>query len=104
MKMTKKIVCALALAASAASLPAADENTVPQVKTPDTAPPKVTAAQPAAKAKPILLTGSRIPARTRIDGLIAESGSAVVVIDNDMIKRSGAHDVGELLRRQNWGR
>ena len=103
MKLTKKVVCALALSALAGNLAVADENAVPKAKSPDAAPPKkVTAAHPAPKAKPILLTGSRIP--TRADGLVVNSSSPVVVIDNDAIRRSGARDLADLLRRGGYNR
>ncbi|MCX8089622.1 MAG: hypothetical protein N3I86_01600 [Verrucomicrobiae bacterium] len=64
------------------------------------------AAPQAARSKPVLaspkaeeleLTGSYLKQRVTRSGLITDSAGNVVVIDQDMIRRSGAGDVREVL-------
>ena len=61
-------------------------------------------AKPAAKPETRVTTGSYIPRATRVHGQIADTTSQVVVIDSEMIRRSGAADLAELLRRGGWTR
>jgi hypothetical protein len=50
------------------------------------------------------LTGSYLKQRYTQSGLITDSAGHVVVIDEETIKRSGAHDVRDLLIRKGLNR
>jgi hypothetical protein len=109
MKKTKLIVCALAVVAAAWNASAEDKAAPVQPKTSDTnvSGASVAKAKPAAQPASTDLpkvTGSLIPEKTQVRGHITVGASQVVIVDSDAIRRSGARDVADLLRRGAWTR
>jgi hypothetical protein len=98
MKTVSTILCLLALTAMVGSVSAGEKKA-------DTkkAQPKA-AAKPATKPEMRVTTGSYIPRPTNVHGQIADTTSQVVVLNSDMIQRSGAGDLAQLLRRGGWNR
>jgi len=109
MKAIVKVVGLLVLGAAISSATAEDKPaTKESTKATVVAPQKATVAKPvqavAAEPKKQVLTGSHIPQKVELSGFIARSASPVFVIDGETIRRSGAHDVADLLRRGGWAR
>lgn len=61
------------------------------------------AAKPAVESK-TEVTGSKIKQEFKRSGRITTTASPLVIIDRDMIERSGATDVKDLFRRHALGR
>jgi hypothetical protein len=104
MKIATQVVFALALAASISGLAAPENKAASPAKSPEPVLTKAKPVQPAGKQELATFTGSYIPQQAPVRGQIVGTTSPLVVIDNDAIKRSGAHDVADLLRRGGWAR
>src|SRR5262245_4084485 len=102
MRTTVKIVSALALGACISCATAGEKASE---KAP--AKPKATTSK-AAKApaeQMQVLTGSYIPRKLEVAGRTAvTTANPLFVVDNETIRRSGAHDLADLLRRGGWVR
>jgi hypothetical protein len=98
MKTVSTLLCLLALTAMVGSASAVEKKTDAKK-----AQPKA-AAKPATKPQMRVTTGSYIPRPTTVHGQIADTTSQVVVLDSEMIQRSGARDLADLLRRGGWNR
>jgi hypothetical protein len=101
MKTATKALCALVLASAVVSLSAEEKTsqTKPQTK-PETPAQTKLGTKPV--GQPFAVTGSYIPQRPDLHGHIAITTSPLVVVDSDMLRRSGAHDVADALRRGGW--
>ncbi len=102
MRTGKLVICAAAVAAAVWSVRAEEKATTPQTK-PATA--TESKAKPDSKAQKKELsnpTGSWIPQKAKVQGHIAVTPNQLNVVNNDMIRNSGASDVADLLRRGGW--
>jgi hypothetical protein len=98
MKLNSSMVLAILLASAVGALAADKSNEKPT----DTKQTKVTKAEKApAKAKKqpkqVALTGSYIKKDIHQNGLVTDGANPVFVLNEDMIRNSGATDVRELL-------
>ena len=87
------ITCAAILSATAS-----DQTKTNEVKTVSKA--KAKKVQGDRKGGGVLLTGSYIKQDVRRTGRITDGANQVIVLDRDMIERSGASDVRQLLTHQ----
>lgn len=101
MKTSVKVLCAVAFGLSVFTATAGEK--IPAKRTGKTRPAVMKTTKTAPEKKETL-TGSLIPRKPEVSGYIAATASPVVVIDSEMIRRSGAHDLSDLLRRGGWAR
>ena len=98
MKTISTLICAAALLSFVVTASAEDKKATTQP-----AQPKKSAANSESaytrRTSDTVLTGSYIPRPVRKDGQITDGPSPLLVIDSEMIKRSGSHDLADLLRR-----
>lgn len=98
MKAVSTVLSILAITAMLGNASGAEKKGTPK----KTRPQAVTTT--AKKTEPRVTTGSYIPRSTTVRGQIADTTSQVVVLDSEWIKRSGARDLADLLRRGGWNR
>jgi hypothetical protein len=99
MKLTSSIaVVAILLASVAGGLgaekPAGKAN---EAKSTKVAEPKKASANAQGKTERVALTGSYIKKDIRRNGIVTDGANPVVVLDQEMIRNSGAADLRQLL-------
>jgi hypothetical protein len=104
MKATSNLICAAAVLSFVLTA-SAEEKKAP---TEPAKPAKSCCAKKQSTAKQssdqVVVTGSYIPRNIRTDGQITDGPYPVAVIDSDFIKRTGAQDITEALRKSGVGR
>ena len=106
MKLTSSIVALAVLLTSAAGVFAADQSIEKSKAVKPTKVEKAKKAPTKAKKQPkqVALTGSYIKQDIHQNGTVTDGANPVFVIDEDMIRNSGATDVRELLIRRGLNR
>jgi hypothetical protein len=96
---SKSLAIALTLTVIASTVALAADPPKDAKATPET-PKKAQVQQAAQEQKSMEITGSYIKRNIRRDGKITDGPSQVVVLDREMISRSGAADLKQVLIRQ----
>ena len=94
------IALTLTVIASSVALAADPPKDAKDTKATPETPKKAQVQQAAQEQKSMEITGSYIKRNIRRDGKITDGSSQVVVLDREMINRSGAADLKQVLIRQ----